>query len=194
MIRFSVSSDDVPDDQLTVVAFQRDADTGVLTFVEREKNGFGDLGLLDLVNPVSLGRDELAQFKRVDMTCDVHCVTGWSFLDAKWSGIPLRSVMDFVGVKDDARYVILYASGGYKANIPMDEALKENVILADAFSGNPLPAAHGAPLRAVVPDLYFWKSVKWIQAIRFAKTDEPGFYETRGYSNSGDPWKEERFE
>jgi len=144
--------------------------------------------------PVVLSFDDLAKMDRVTVTCDVHCVTGWTLLDSKWSGIGLKTIMDFVGIKDQARYVIFYAPENYSANIPMDEARKDNVILADTFSNRPLPLDHGSPLRALVADLYFWKSVKWVESIKFSAKDEPGFYETRGYSNSADPWKEERHE
>jgi DMSO/TMAO reductase YedYZ molybdopterin-dependent catalytic subunit len=57
-----------------------------------------------------------------------------------------------------------------------------------------LPQAHGAPLRALIPDRYFYKSVKWLEEIKFSSLDEPGYYESSGYSNSADPWKEERFD
>jgi len=68
------------------------------------------------------------------------------------------------------------------------------VILAHTFSGSKLPQAHGAPLRALVPDRYFYKSAKWIEGIKFTIADEPGYWEKGGYSNSADPWKEERFD
>jgi len=54
-------------------------------------------------------------------------------------------------------------------------------------------AAAGAPVRAVVPEFYFWKSAKWLTGIRFSNHDEPGYWETRGYNNHADPWREERY-
>lgn len=148
----------------------------------------------DVENPVTLNLDDLANFKRVNITCDVHCVTGWSLLDSKWSGIPLKTIIEYVKVKQKAKYVIFYGPQDYSANIPITEATKDHVILADKFFDTPLPLDHGAPFRALIPDLYFWKSVKWVESIKFSAMDEPGFYETRGYSNSADPWREERFE
>jgi DMSO/TMAO reductase YedYZ molybdopterin-dependent catalytic subunit len=73
------------------------------------------------------------------------------------------------------------------------EALGPNVLVAHHLGGTPLPRAHGAPVRALVPDLYFWKSAKWLTGIRFTAEDQPGYWEVRGYSNHADPWKEERF-
>lgn len=137
-------------------------------------------GLLDL-NPV-------------DLTCDVHCVTGWTLLDSKWTGIRLSEIMKQAGVRSSARFVILEGHAGYTSNIPLDEATKKNVILAYQFSGKQLSEPHGAPVRALIPDRYFYKSVKWLEGIRFSEVDEPGFYESRGYSNTADPWKEERFD
>jgi DMSO/TMAO reductase YedYZ molybdopterin-dependent catalytic subunit len=67
------------------------------------------------------------------------------------------------------------------------------VLVAFELDGQPLREPHGAPVRAVVPDLYFWKSAKWLTGIRFTQRDEPGYWERRGYNNHGDPWREERY-
>ena len=148
----------------------------------------------EVENPRTLKYSDLIELKQVDLTCDVHCVTGWTLLDSRWRGIPMSTVMDLVRVKESARFVIFEAPGAYSSNIPLSEARRDNVILAHGYSGRDLSQAHGAPLRGLVPDRYFYKSVKWIQAIRFASVDEPGYYENSGYSNSADPWKEERFD
>jgi len=144
-------------------------------------------------NPLALTLNQLKAMDRIELTCDVHCVTGWSLLDTRWGGIPLTALMALAKVRTHAGFVIFESPEDYTANIPMAEARKANVILADTFKGAPLPMAHGAPFRALVPDLYFWKSAKWVEGIRFTTEDEPGFYESGGYSNSADPWKEERF-
>jgi DMSO/TMAO reductase YedYZ molybdopterin-dependent catalytic subunit len=99
-----------------------------------------------------------------------------------------------VKVKKTAGFVIFEAAGDYTSSIPLAEALKGNVILAHGFYDRKLPQAHGAPLRALVPDRYFYKSVKWLKGIKFSAVDEPGYYESAGYSNRADPWKEERFD
>jgi len=148
----------------------------------------------EVENPRTLKFVDLLDLKQIDLTCDVHCVTGWTLLDSTWRGIPMRTVMDLVKVKASAGFVIFEAAGDYSSNIPLSEARKDNVILAHGYSGGDLPRVHGAPLRGLVPDRYFYKSVKWIKAIRFVSVDEPGYYENSGYSNSADPWKEERFD
>ena len=148
----------------------------------------------ELAKPRSLTIQDILALESTNLTCDVHCVTGWTLLDSRWSGIPLKTIMDLVRVKGTAGFVIFEAPGGYTSSIPLEEAGKDNVILAHRFFGNELPRAHGAPLRGLVPDRYFYKSVKWLQAIRFEAVDEPGYYESSGYSNSADPWMEERFD
>jgi DMSO/TMAO reductase YedYZ molybdopterin-dependent catalytic subunit len=145
-------------------------------------------------DPQTFSFQNLMELDSVTLTCDVHCVTGWTLLDSKWTGIRITDIMKRVKVKKSARFVIFEGHAGYTSNIPITEAVKDHVILAHQFFGKQLPKAHGAPLRALVPDRYFYKSVKWLEGIRFSERDEPGFYESRGYSNSADPWKEERFE
>jgi DMSO/TMAO reductase YedYZ molybdopterin-dependent catalytic subunit len=102
--------------------------------------------------------------------------------------------MDLVKLKKDAHFVIFEAAAGYTSNIPIIEARKDNVILAHSFFGKSLPRPHGAPVRALVPDRYFYKSAKWLEGIKFTVQDEPGYWERRGYSNSADPWREERYQ
>jgi len=148
----------------------------------------------DVAKPLTLKYADLMGLGQVDLTCDVHCVTGWTLLDSRWRGIQMTTLMDLVKVKDSARFVIFEAAGDYSSNIPLSEARKDNVILAHGYAGGDLPQTHGAPVRGLVPDRYFYKSVKWLKAIRFEAADEPGYYEESGYSNSADPWKEERFD
>ena len=148
----------------------------------------------EVENSRTLKLADVMKLSQIDLTCDVHCVTGWTLLDSHWRGVPLTVIMDLVKVKASARFVIFEATGDYSSNIPLSEARKDNVILAHSYSGGDLPQIHGAPLRGLVPDRYFYKSVKWLKGIRFVSVDEPGYYEESGYSNSADPWKEERFD
>jgi DMSO/TMAO reductase YedYZ molybdopterin-dependent catalytic subunit len=106
----------------------------------------------------------------------------------------MKTIMELVKVKENAGFVVFEAPGGYTSSIPLSEARKDNVMLAHGFFDQKLPRTHGAPLRSLVPDRYFYKSVKWLKRITFTVADEPGYYESRGYSNSADPWKEERFD
>lgn len=147
----------------------------------------------DVENPVTLTYQELMDLKQIELVCDVHCVTGWTLLDARWRGIRMQTIMDLVKVKENAGFAVFEAPADYSSSIPITEARKDNVILAHTLFDQILPQAHGAPMRGVVPDRYFYKSVKWLEKIKFVVRDEPGYYESMGYSNNADPWKEERF-
>ena len=146
----------------------------------------------EVEKPTTLNFQQLIELKQVELTCDVHCVTGWTLLDSEWSGVRLSTIMDLVMPKKNAHFVIFEAAANYTSNIPIIEARKDNVILAHSFFGKSLPRPHGAPVRALVPDRYFYKSAKWLAGIKFTAQDEPGYWERLGYSNSADPWKEER--
>jgi DMSO/TMAO reductase YedYZ molybdopterin-dependent catalytic subunit len=148
----------------------------------------------EVEKPTTLTFQELLELKQIEITCDVHCVTGWTLLDSEWSGVKLSTIMDLVKLKQNAHFVIFEAAAGYTSNIPVIEAQKDKVILAHSFFGKSLPRPHGAPVRALVPDLYFYKSAKWLKGIKFTVQDEPGYWERRGYNNSADPWREERYQ
>lgn len=143
---------------------------------------------------IVLSFQELLSMDQVQITCDIHCVTGWTLLDSRWSGVRLSTIMDRVKPRKKGKFVIFKAAAGYTSNIPISEIKNENVILAHSFFGDKLPKEHGAPVRALVPDRYFYKSAKWLEAIKISSRDEPGYWETQGYSNSADPWKEEGYQ
>ena len=143
--------------------------------------------------PFELDFAGLLAMPQVELALDVHCVTGWSVLGAKFKGARVKDLAERAKLKPSARHVVFEAAHGYTANVRLNEALKPNVLVAHQLDGRPLPRAHGAPVRGVVPDLYFWKSAKWLTGIRFTARDEPGYWETRGYHNHADPWLEERY-
>ena len=143
--------------------------------------------------PVTLDFEALAAVNTVERELDVHCVTGWSLLGAQWKGVRIRDLAQLVGVRDEARHVIFEAHAGYTANVRLDHAMADDSMVVWEHEGSPLATAHGAPLRSLVPDLYFWKSAKYLKGIRFVRLDEPGYWEVRGYNNHADPWKEERY-
>jgi DMSO/TMAO reductase YedYZ molybdopterin-dependent catalytic subunit len=147
----------------------------------------------DVEVPFSLSYAELLALPQVALSVDVHCVTGWSVLGAKVGGVRLTELAARAKVKPSARYVVFEGAHGYSSNVPLREALGPEVMVARELNGAALPRTHGGPLRAMVPHLYFWKSAKWLTGIRFVARDEPGYWETRGYHNHGDPWREERY-
>lgn len=147
----------------------------------------------EVEQPFTIDFAELLKMQQVDQVCDVHCVTKWTCLDSKWTGAKVADLAARAKLKPTARHVIFEAAAGYTANVPLREALAPNVLIAHKYEGSPLARAHGAPARVLVPDLYLWKSAKWITGIRFVAADRPGYWETRGYHNHADPWKEERY-
>jgi DMSO/TMAO reductase YedYZ molybdopterin-dependent catalytic subunit len=124
---------------------------------------------------------------------DFHCVTTWSKLDNVWEGVSVVDLMKRVRLKPEARYVIVHCDGGYTTNLPLEEFVDDDVMLAWRHDGRDLEPDHGWPLRLVVPKLYGWKSAKWVRAIEFAFEDRRGFWEVRGYHNHADPWLQERY-
>ena len=147
----------------------------------------------EVERPMTLTFKELLALPQTEETADVHCVTGWSLLGGTWKGVRVKELAKRVGVKSGARHVIFEAAHGYTANVRLNEALADDVMVTYRHNGRSLAKTNGAPVRALVPQLYFWKSAKWLTGIRFQRRDEPGFWETRGYNNHADPWKEERY-
>jgi DMSO/TMAO reductase YedYZ molybdopterin-dependent catalytic subunit len=134
----------------------------------------------------------LAQ-RQQDSTSDIHCVTTWSRYDNRWRGVATRDLLAAVGPRADAAFVTLKAEDGYTTNLALADFAAEDALLVHTWEGAPLTAAHGGPVRLVVPHLYFWKSAKWIRRITVETTENAGFWEQRGYHMRGDPWDEERY-
>ena len=135
--------------------------------------------------------DEFGKLPRETVTKDIHCVTKWSKLDTVWEGVSLDTLLD--GVDTAAEYVMALSDGGYTTNLPLADLMGGKAWVADRFGGAPLEPEHGGPARLLVPHLYFWKSAKWVRGLRLMAEDEPGFWETYGYHNYGDPWLEQRY-
>lgn len=146
-----------------------------------------------VAKPLELSFDELLKLPQTTQKADVHCVTGWSMLGATFLGVRVADLAERAGVKSSARHVIFEAAHGYTANVPLAEAIAPNVMVTYRMNDRPFARKHGAPVRGLVPDLYFWKSAKWLTGIRFVSRDEPGYWEVRGYHNHADPWREERY-
>jgi DMSO/TMAO reductase YedYZ molybdopterin-dependent catalytic subunit len=143
--------------------------------------------------PMRLDWAAFQALPQTDFTSDIHCVTAWSRFDNRWRGVSVRDLLDRVQPKPAARFVTLHSYDTYTTNLPLEEFAVEDALLATHWEGQPLSLDHGGPVRAIVPQLYFWKSAKWVKRIAFTATDRPGFWEERGYHNHGDPWTEQRY-
>jgi len=124
---------------------------------------------------------------------DIHCVTQWSRYDNHWQGLSAVDLIATVKPGPDVRHVIFHGHDGYRTNVRMDQFAREGVLLAHKWEGEDIPREHGGPVRIVIPELYFWKSAKWVRHIVFLENDAKGYWEASGYHNNGDPWKEERY-
>ena len=126
------------------------------------------------------------------LTTDIHCVTHWSKLGTSWRGVPVSTLFEAVGV-DDLPYALVTSYGGYTTNVPVEDLVDRDAMVAVEFEGEPLRAEHGGPARLLVPHLYLWKSAKWVTRIELLEHDHPGFWEVAGYHNYGDPFREQRY-
>ncbi len=139
--------------------------------------------------PVQWSLDEFMQLPAVKVYADFHCVTRWSRLDNVWSGVSTREVARLSGMKAEARFVLAFGyDNGWTTNLPLEYFLAEDSLFAWSHDGQPIPPEHGGPVRLIVPQLYAWKSAKWVKGIRFLAEDEAGFWEEGGYHMRGVPW------
>ena len=126
-----------------------------------------------------------------DVPCDIHCVTKWSKLDTSFRGVSVDLLLE--AAEPLGAYAMAHSYGGYTTNLAIEDLTGGKAWVVTEHEGEPLPREHGGPVRLLVPHLYFWKSAKWLAGLRVIDHDEPGFWETNGYHNRGDPWKEERY-
>ena len=126
-----------------------------------------------------------------EFTVDLHCVTRWSKLGTTWRGVSLDTLL--ADVETAADYAVVHSYGGYTTNLPLEDLLDGQAWVAYSYDGDDLTAEHGGPARLLVPHLYLWKSAKWVHGITLTHNDEPGFWESLGYHNYGDPWREQRY-
>ncbi|HEY5890560.1 MAG TPA: sulfite oxidase-like oxidoreductase [Acidimicrobiia bacterium] len=134
---------------------------------------------------------EFAALQTETVTVDIHCVTKWSKLDTTWQGISLDTLLAGVGAV--GTHAMVHSHGGYTTNLPVADITGGKAWIAFRYEGEPLGPEHGGPARLLVPHLYFWKSAKWVQGMTFSDGDRPGFWESYGYHNYGDPWLEQRY-
>jgi DMSO/TMAO reductase YedYZ molybdopterin-dependent catalytic subunit len=153
-------------------------------------------------NPMEFTWEQWQQLPHVRQVSDFHCVTTWSKLDVPWGGVRFSDLAALVMPTEKAKHIIQYGAEGYTTNVPLEEMMDDDVLLADEFVLNlngqdngwqTIPTERGGPLRVIVPKLYAWKGSKFLIGLRFHEEDEPGFWETRGYHNHADPWRVERY-
>ena len=139
-----------------------------------------------------------ADFEKLPQTevkVDIHCVTKWSKLDTRWRGVTFDDLVGAAGLDaPPTSFVMAHCDGGYTTNVPVVDLAKGRAMIATHYEDLPILPAHGGPARLLVPHLYFWKSAKWVRRLDFIEQDRAGFWESLGYHNYGDPWREQRYE
>ncbi|HEY0324222.1 MAG TPA: sulfite oxidase-like oxidoreductase [Pyrinomonadaceae bacterium] len=140
-------------------------------------------------NPQSWSLDEFLQLPPVKVYADFHCVTRWSRLDNVWSGVQAREMARILKVKPEAKFVLVSGHDyGWTTNLPIEYFLSDDSLFAWSHDGRPIPPEHGGPVRLIVPQLYAWKSAKWVKGVHFLSEDEAGYWEQGGYHMRGVPW------
>jgi DMSO/TMAO reductase YedYZ molybdopterin-dependent catalytic subunit len=151
-------------------------------------------------NPFTLTWDQFLALPQAEDVSDFHCVTTWSRYDNHWGGVRFRTIAEIAVPVEKARFVLCtgYDSAPgtdvpYTANLPLARAIEDDVLLVHHWEGRPLPREHWGPCRMITPKLYAWKGAKWIRKIAFLADDHKGFWEVRGYSNTAEPWFNDRY-
>ena len=160
--------------------------------IDLEKWTFRIAGLV--ANPLSWNWNAFQQLPRVKVFSDFHCVTRWSRLGNVWEGPSTRELVRLAGgAAPAARFVVAYGyDDGWTTNLPLEDFLADDALVALTHDGEPIATEHGGPARLIVPRLYAWKSAKWVAGVELLERDRAGFWEKNGYHMHGDPWKEER--
>jgi DMSO/TMAO reductase YedYZ molybdopterin-dependent catalytic subunit len=146
----------------------------------------------ELEQPASWTWREFLSLPAEVVTKDIHCVTKWSKFDTHWRGVSLDTLL--ASVQSTARYLTAWCDGGYTTNLAVEDVTGGRAWVVYEYEDEPLEPEHGGPARLLVPHLYFWKSAKWLRGLRLTVQDQPGFWETYGYHDHGDPWLEQRYQ
>jgi DMSO/TMAO reductase YedYZ molybdopterin-dependent catalytic subunit len=147
----------------------------------------------EVEEPLKLSWNEIARFPKTHSTSDFHCVEGWSVLNCKWEGIRFTEIVKRVKPRETANFVTFECADGYTTSLSLQELSGDDVLLAFGLDGKPLEEGYGFPLRLVVPSKYGYKSALWVIRIKFTLKKEAGYWEKRGYSDTADVWKNDRF-
>jgi DMSO/TMAO reductase YedYZ molybdopterin-dependent catalytic subunit len=166
-------------------------DLGMTPQISRERWRLDVYGAVE--NTIFWDFSQFLAQKQTLFVSDIHCVTTWSRYDNRWEGLATRDLLMACRPREEARFVVLHSYDGYTTNLALEDFVAEDSLLAHSWSGKPLTAEHGGPVRLVVPHLYFWKSAKWVRRLQFITKDKPGFWEELGYHMYGDPWREQRY-
>jgi DMSO/TMAO reductase YedYZ molybdopterin-dependent catalytic subunit len=136
--------------------------------------------------PMALSFAEIQALPKKTQVKNFICVEGWELDNQKWEGVHLKDVFSTVKISQKAKYVTFHATGGkYKDSLSLQEALESDTMLAYKLNDKNLPPENGFPLRLVLPRMYGYKGVKWVERIVFTEKEETGYWEKFGYPSDG---------
>ena len=144
-------------------------------------------------NPMKMNWKDFMTLPKTISVSNFHCVEGWSVLDCKWEGVKIKDIERLVKPKAEARAITFDCADNYRTSLFREELAGEDVLLAYKLNGELLEEGLGAPIRLIVPNKYAYKSALWVVRLGFTRGKELGFWERRGYSDSADVWKNDRF-
>jgi len=149
----------------------------------------------EVENPFKLDWNQFMQLPKRVSVSEFDCVTGWTRFDNKWEGVRFAEIARLARPTGKAKYATIECYGAplYTTSLPLDYLMRDDVLFAYNLDGKSLELGYGGPLRLVVPGKYGYKSAKWVKQIRFTETQELGFWESRGYSNTANPWTNDRY-
>lgn len=134
-----------------------------------------------VTTPLHLDRAAWLALPRTTETRDFHCVEGWSVDRLGWSGVPVAELLRQAAPQAQGQFVTFHAFGGsYSDSLTLAEAQAPDTLLADSLDGGPLPAAHGGPLRLVIPSQLGYKNVKWVVRLEVTASRAEGYWERNG--------------
>jgi DMSO/TMAO reductase YedYZ molybdopterin-dependent catalytic subunit len=188
--RAVASKDRLPPGQKLTTGFPV-LDLGVHPQIPHDKWTLKIDGLVE--KPTTLSWQQFHALPQVEDVSDFHCVTTWSKYDCRWGGVAFTTLYELVQPKPEAKFVYFTGYDGYSTNVALAACLDDDVLVATSFDGAPVALEHGGPARVIIPKLYAWKGSKFVSGITFLAEDKLGFWEVRGYSNTADPWTEDRY-
>jgi len=159
--------------------------------VDPETWTFEVFGAVD--EPLEFSLDAFCALPSETQLQDFHCVTGWSKFDCQFTGVTFPTIAERAGLTNEVVHVMFHSADGYTTDLAVEDCLRDEVLFAFGYDGEDLPADHGGPVRVVTPHKYAYKGAKWVTGVEFLTESERGYWEQRGYSQTANPWAEQRY-
>jgi len=171
-------------DLSSIVAFRENSIKGP-QFIDMDSYTLKVTGLVD--TPLEYAYDDVVDdHQDYEKVVTLHCVEGWR-VTILWEGVLVEDLIEEAGVSPDAKVVIFHAYDGYTTSLPLEYLEDNDIMMAYEMNGVALPPERGAPFQLVAESKWGYKWIKWITEIELSDdTSYEGYWESRGYSNTGD--------